>query len=411
MDDPTAAVVGGGPAGLMAAEALNSLGVRTAVFDRMATVGRKFLVAGRGGLNLTHSEPLEAFLQRFGPARPRLEPLLRDFGPEEVRRWALGLGIETFVGTSGRVFPHQMKAAPLLRRWVGRLRQQGVTFHARHRLVGWNGALELKFDTFEGPRTVRPGAVVLAAGGASWSRLGSDASWVPLLTGLGIRVAPLRPSNCGFEVNWSAHFRQRFAGVPVKSVAAALPGCPYREGEFVITEAGVEGSLVYALSAPLRDRIERSGTAELLLDLLPGRERRRLEQDLSAPRGSRSLSEHLRRRAGIQGVKAGLVREVVPTEEMDQPALLAGRIKALPLLLVAPRPLDEAISTAGGVSFADLDERLMLRAFPGVFCAGEMLDWEAPTGGYLLTGCLSTGRAAGLGAAAWLAGRARSISP
>jgi len=411
MDDPTVAIVGGGPAGLMAAEALRSQGLCTAVYDQMPTVGRKFLMAGRGGLNLTHSEPLDRFVERYGPARPRLEPLLRDFGPADLREWALGLGVETFVGTSGRVFPAEMKAAPLLRRWVNRLRRQGVLFQNPYRLVGWNGALELEFETPQGRRSVAPRAVVLATGGASWMRLGSDGAWVRLLTARGVGVAPLRPANCGFEVPWSAHFRQRFSGAPVKSVAAGLPDGPLRKGEFVVTGSGVEGSLIYAFSAALRDALEQSGQAQLVLDLVPERDLERLARDLARPRGARSLAEHLRRRAGLEGVKAGLLRELASPEELTDPARLAARIKSLSLRPVATRPLDEALSTAGGVLLEDLDERLMLRAFPGVFCAGEMLDWEAPTGGYLLTACLSTGRAAGLGAAGWLTGERALTNP
>lgn len=403
--EQTVAIVGGGPAGLMAAEALSQRGLGVEVFDRMPTVGRKFLLAGRGGLNLTSGQPLELFLDRFQPPCRQLQAALRAFGPEAIGHWAAGLGIETFVGTSGRVFPLDMKAAPLLRAWVNRLRRAGVRFHAHHRWAGWNPGLELHFETPGGPRRICPSAAILAAGGASWSRLGSDGAWVPLLADRGVGIAPLRPANCGFDVSWSPHFRERFAGVPVKSVAARIPGGEPRQGEFVITGFGVEGSLIYSFSAALRDEIERSGQARLWLDLLPGRDLPRLERELSAPRGSRSLSEHLRRRTGIQGVQAGLIRERLSPEDLARPERLARGLKQLPLVLTAPRPLDEAISTAGGVRFEELDEHLMLRGFPGLFCAGEMLDWEAPTGGYLLTGCLATGRRAGEGAADWLEGR------
>ncbi len=405
MEEQKVAIVGGGPAGLMAAEALSQRGLQAEVFERMPTVGRKFLLAGRGGLNLTSGQPLDLFLERFQPPCKQLQDALRAFGPEAVRDWAAGLGIETFVGTSGRVFPLDMKAAPLLRAWVSRLRRAGVRFHPRHRWAGWSPELNLHFETPAGPRLIRPPAVILAAGGASWSRLGSDGAWVPLLADRGVGIAPLRPANCGFEVSWSPHFRERFAGTPVKSVTARLPGGEPRQGEFVVTGFGVEGSLIYPFSAALRDEIERSGSARLLLDLLPGRDLQRLERELSAPRGSRSLSEHLRRRTGIQGVQAGLVRERLSPEDLARPERLARGLKELPLVLAAPRPLEEAISTAGGVRFEELDKRFMLRGFPGLFCAGEMLDWEAPTGGYLLTGCLATGRRAGEGAADWLEGR------
>jgi len=405
VEEQRVAIVGGGPAGLMAAEALSQRGLGVEVFDRMPTVGRKFLLAGRGGLNLTSGQPLDLFLERFQPPCRQLQDALRAFGPEAIRHWAAGLGIETFVGTSGRVFPVDMKAAPLLRAWVSRLRRADVRFHPRHRWVGWSPGLELHFETPAGPRLIRPYAAILAAGGASWSRMGSDGAWVPMLASRGVGIAPLRPANCGFEVSWSPHFRERFAVAPVKSVTARLPGGEPRQGEFVVTGFGVEGSLVYQFSAPLRDEIESSGAASLLLDLVPGRDLQRLERELSAPRGSRSLSEHLRRRTGIQGVQAGLVRELLSPEDLTRPERLARGLKQLRLVLATPRPLDEAISTAGGVCFEELDERLMLRAFPGVFCAGEMLDWEAPTGGYLLTGCLATGRQAGEGAADWLSGR------
>jgi uncharacterized flavoprotein (TIGR03862 family) len=399
---PLVAVVGGGPAGLMAAEVLAAGGARVELFDAMPSVGRKFLMAGKGGMNITHSESRELFLARYGSRRPQLEPLIDGFGPEALRQWLRELGIETFVGTSGRVFPSDMKAAPLLRAWLHRLRTAGVAFHMRHRWCGWEeGSHRLLFRTAEGMRPVAADAVVLALGGASWARLGSDGTWVPLLQQRGVRVAALRPANCGFDVDWSGHFRDRFAGEPVKPVVASVADRS-QQGEFNITAAGVEGGLIYALSAPLRDEIEARGSAVLHLDLAPGRARERLEQDLSRPRGRDSLANHLRRRAGIEGVKAGLLREMVPPAALDSPAGLAAAIKALPLKVGAPRPLEEAISTAGGVLWEDLDSRLMAKDLPGVFCAGEMLDWEAPTGGYLLTACFASGRAAGEGALAWL---------
>ncbi len=399
------AVIGGGPAGLMAAEVLIRGGAQVDLYDAMPSVGRKFLRAGKGGLNLTHSEPYELFLSRYGMRRAHIKPLLDAFGPEALREWVHGLGITTFVGTSGRVFPTGMKTTPLLRAWLQRLRTSGVHFRMRHQWRGWDESGKLCFTTPQGTLSSGHDAIVLALGGGSWARLGSTGAWVPLLTERGVPVAALRPSNCGFDVGWSEHFRARFAGAPVKSVAVVFTdsgGATYRkQGEFIATTNGVEGSLIYALSAHLRDEIAAKGTAVMHLDLAPGRELQRLVAELSRPRGSRSMANHLRR-AGIEGVKAGLLRELAPPQDFTDPALLGAAIKALPLRLIAPRPLDEAISSAGGVAFEALDEHLMVRALPGVFCAGEMLDWEAPTGGYLLTACFASGRAAGLGALAWL---------
>ena len=399
---PVVAVIGGGPAGLMAAEVLVAGGVRVALFDAMPSVGRKFLMAGKGGMNITHSEPREAFLARYGHGRPVLEPLLAAFGPEQLRAWMDDLGIASFVGTSGRVFPEGMKAAPLLRAWLHRLRAGGVVFHVRHRWLGWDAAGDLRFATAAGDIAFPAAATVLALGGGSWARLGSDGAWVPLLRAQGIEVAALRPANCGFDVAWSEHFRSRFAGQPVKPVVAAFAG-ERRQGEFNVTEHGVEGGLIYALAAGLRDALAAGAPAILQLDLVPGRSLERLQADLARPRGRDSLANHLRRRAGIDGVKAGLLREFATVDEVADPVRLARLIKALPVPLVAPRPIDEAISTAGGVRFAGLDAWLMLDRRPGVFCAGEMLDWEAPTGGYLLTACLASGHAAGRGALQWLA--------
>jgi hypothetical protein len=400
------AVIGGGPAGLMAAEMLIQNGVRVDLYDAMPSVGRKFLLAGKGGLNLTHSETSELFLSRYGARRAQVEPWLEAFGPEALRLWAQGLGVETFVGTSGRVFPTEMKAAPLLRAWLHRLREAGVRFHMRHRWQGWNEEGALRFSTPDGEKSVPSDAVVLALGGGSWARLGSTGAWVPLLEQRGVPVAALRPANCGFDVGWSEHFRSRFAGHPLKSVVVTFTdqeGVTLRkQGEFMVTATGVEGSLIYALSAPLRDEIERAGAAVLYLDLVPGRELSYVTAELARPRGSRSMASHLQSRLGIKGVKAGLLRECAPAQDFADPARLGAAIKALPVRLIAPRPLDEAISSAGGVVFEALDERLMIRSLPGVFCAGEMLDWEAPTGGYLLTACFASGRAAGLGVLAWL---------
>ena len=384
----------------MAAEVLAQGGAQVTVFDAMPSAGRKFLMAGRGGMNITHSEPFDAFLTRYGGRQAEIGPLLRAFPPEALREWIHGLGVQTFVGTSGRVFPTEMKAAPLLRAWLHRLRERGVRFAMRHRWLGWADGGGLRFAGPEGEHTVRADAVVLALGGGSWAKLGSDGAWVPLLAERGVEIAPLHPSNCGFEVVWSEHFRSRFAGEPLKSVAASFGGVR-RLGECLIDAQGIEGGLIYALSAALRDEIELTGSATLHLDLLPDWSGEKVAAAVAHPRGSRSLSSHLQSRLGLKGVKAGLLRECLSAEEFHDPAHLAAAIKALPLPLLAPRPLDEAISSAGGVRFEALDEHLMVKNLPGVFCAGEMLDWEAPTGGYLLTACFASGRAAGLGAVAW----------
>ncbi|HQU78519.1 MAG TPA: TIGR03862 family flavoprotein [Azonexus sp.] len=399
---PRIAIIGGGPAGLIAAEQLAAVdGLEVAVFDAMPSVGRKFLMAGKGGMNITHAEPLADFIGRFGARQDIIAPLLDRFGPQQLRDWIQDLGIATFVGTSGRVFPTEMKAAPLLRAWLHRLRQGGVQFHVRHRWLGWADDGALRFATPAGEKQLVADATILALGGGSWASLGSDGAWVPLLAARGIDIAPLKPANCGFDVAWSAHFAGRFAGQPVKPVIGSVAG-RRQQGEFNITATGIEGGLIYALSAPLRDALETEGRAVLHLDLAPGKTLERLTADLSRPRGRDSLANHLRRRAGIEGVKAGLLRELLPFETLTATGQLAAAIKHLPLPVTATRPLDEAISTAGGVAFAALDENLMLRDLPGVFCAGEMLDWEAPTGGYLLTACFATGRAAGEGVQAWL---------
>jgi len=415
-----AVVVGGGPAGLMAAERLATAGAQVHVYDSMRSVGRKFLLAGKGGLNLTHSESFESFAARYGTRRDPVEALLRRFSPQHLRDWAAGLGIDTFVGSSGRVFPKDMKAAPLLRAWLHRLRGQGVQFHMRHRCLGFaavaNDALALPFDTPQGEVVAQAGVVVLALGGGSWSRLGSDGAWVPWLRSRGVPVAPLRPSNCGFEVagaahrgavGWSEHFSSRWAGQALKSVAVELrdaAGQAWRQlGEFVVTQYGVEGSLVYAASARLREAIDAAGSATIYVDLLPARSLDWVRAELVHPRGSRSLSTHLKSRLGLAGVKAALLHERLDKATLADAARLAAMIKALPLALTSARPIDEAISSAGGVRFEALDASLMLQAAPGVFCAGEMLDWEAPTGGYLLSACFASGVVAGDGARDWLA--------
>ncbi len=398
-----AAVIGAGPAGLMAAEAMAEAGLEVHVYDAMPSAGRKFLLAGRGGLNLTHSESLDQFLTRLRPCVPALEAMVRAFTPDVLRAWAADLGVTTFVGTSGRVFPTDMKAAPLLRAWLHRLRAAGVQFHMRHRWQGWDGEGRLRFDTSEGPQAVTCEAVALALGGGSWARLGSDGAWVPVLREAGVEVHPLQPSNCGFDVagGWTPFFTERHAGQPFKSVAIAFGG-QRKKGEFVATATGVEGSLVYAFSADLREAINREGQATFLLDLLPDRSEVDVLREVSHPRGSRSLSSHLKGRLGLEGIKMAILHERLSREDMHDAAKLAAAIKALPITLSAPRPIDEAISSAGGVAWAALDEVLMLRGRPGVFCAGEMLDWEAPTGGYLLTASMASGRAAGEGAARWM---------
>lgn len=402
-------MIGAGPAGLMAAETLAAAGVQVDVFDAMPSVGRKFLLAGKGGLNLTHAEAEDLFHTRYREALPGLQPALSSFGAQALREWARGLGVETFVGSSGRVFPLQMKAAPLLRAWLQRLRRQGVRFHMRHRWLGFAPEGALRMATPAGEITVQAHATVLALGGASWSRLGSDGAWVPWLRERGAEVAELQPSNCGFDVGWSEHFRSRHAGAPLKSVALewdeAPASAPLRHrqlGEFVITATGVEGSLIYAASAALRQDIARDGHATCWLDLLPARSAEFVLAEVSHGRGTRSLSTHLKSRLGLDSVKMGLLHEHLSRQQMLDAPTLARAIKHLPLTLTAPRPIDEAISSAGGVHFQTLDQGLMLRSLPGVFCAGEMLDWEAPTGGYLLTACFSTGRLAGAAAAHWL---------
>lgn len=399
------AIIGGGPAGLMAAEAAAARGVKVTLYDAMASVGRKFLLAGKGGLNLTHAEPMEQFLARYGTRRRYLEPAVTTCSPEALRAWARDLGVETFVGTSKRIFPVDLKSAPLLRTWLRRLRTAGVDVCVRHRWQGWDSQGRLALTTPRGLIHVSADAVVLALGGGSWPQLGSTGDWVSVLSKRGVAVAPLKPANCGFDVDWSDHFRQKFAGHPVKTVGISVQTpqgmIERRVGECVITEQGVEGSLIYSVSGHIRDTLAERGMATVRLDLTPDRSLRSLTTALSAPRAKQTVATHLKRRIGIAGVKAGLLREVMSQNVLRDPAGMAALLKNLPLRVVRPRPLEEAISTAGGVLFEELDSRLMLRSLPGVFCAGEMLDWEAPTGGYLLTACLATGRVAGAAAAEW----------
>lgn len=406
------AIIGGGPAGLMAAEVLGQAGVNVDLYDAMPSVGRKFLLAGVGGMNITHAEDYATFVSRYAERAGDLRPLLDAFTPDALREWIHGLGIDTFVGSSGRVFPTDMKAAPLLRAWLKRLRENGVRIHTRQRWLGWDAEGALRLAGPEGESLIEADATLLALGGGSWARLGSDGTWVPLLEARGIAIAPLQPANCGFEVaGWSEHLREKFAGAPLKTVSLALPGEAPRKGEFVLTAAGIEGSLVYALSAPIRNRINRDGAATVLLDLLPDRTLAQVASALARPRGSQSMAKHLHRQLKLDGVKAALLRELTDAATFQDPQALAAAIKALPIRLVRPRPLNEAISSAGGVPFEELDEGLMLRRLPGVFCAGEMLDWEAPTGGYLLTACFASGRAAAAGMLRWLRANVPANAP
>ncbi|MCA1406234.1 TIGR03862 family flavoprotein [Ensifer sp. IC3342] len=394
------AIIGGGPAGLMAAEVLSGLGHSVTIYDSMPTVARKFLLAGKSGLNISHAEDYALFRTRFGAASDRLRPALDAFTPDDLRDWAAGLGTETFVGSSGRVFPKVMKASPLLRAWLRRLEAQGARLRTRHR---WSGFDErgYVFETPEGRTVVHCDAALLALGGASWPRLGSDAGWLALLRDKGVTVHDFQPANCGFDVAWSENFRDRFAGEPLKSVTASSDA-GVLPGEFVVTRHGIEGSLVYAHASSLRDRLEHDREATLVLDLVPGRAVERLARDLARQQGKASFSNRLRKAAGLAGVKAALVRELVPAALQADPHELASLIKALPIPVLRPRPIAEAISSAGGVSFSSINDDYMLKALSGVFVAGEMLDWEAPTGGYLLTACLATGRAAARGIEAWL---------
>ncbi|OOG49556.1 TIGR03862 family flavoprotein [Rhodanobacter sp. C01] len=403
---PQLAIIGGGPAGLMAAEAACKAGVKVDLYDTMGSVGRKFLLAGKGGLNLTHGEPRARFVQRYGARQVEIARWLDAFDADALRVWARGLGVETFAGSSGRVFPADLKAAPLLRGWLRRLRESGVTFHMHHRWLGWQAHGALHFATPQGERAVPTDAVVLALGGASWPQLGSDGAWMVPLQQAGIDAAPLQPANCGFELAWSEHLSSRFAGAPLKAVVAYWTdrrGVAHaRQGECVLSEYGIEGSLIYAVGAELREQLAERGEAMLRLDLVPGYSEPVLAERLAAARGKHSMGDWLRRRAGLDAAKCALVFELTAKSTLADSLALAAQLKAMPLRLRAPRPVAEAISTAGGVRLEALDDNLMVRARPGVFCAGEMLDWEAPTGGYLLTACFASGLLAGRGAARWL---------
>jgi uncharacterized flavoprotein (TIGR03862 family) len=399
------AIIGAGPAGLMAAEVLSEAGTRVTVYDAMPSAGRKFLMAGRGGLNLTHSEPLQAFLDRYRKARPSLEAAIHAFPPENLRRWSEALGQPTFVGSSGRVYPVSFKASPLLRAWLRRLALRDVTFALRHRWTGWDDRGRLVFDAPDGPHVIEARATVLALGGASWPRLGSDGGWVEVLAAKGIAISPLRPANCGFVVAWSNIFRDRFEGAPLKGVTLSF-GPQMAKGDIIVTRTGFEGGAVYALSAELRDAIENADEATLHIALRSDLAHADLAARLSAPRGKQSFSNFLRKAAQLAPVAIGLLQEVAASNTLPlsslAPDALADLINAVPIRLTGTAPIARAISSAGGIVFDELDADFMLRRLPGVFAAGEMLDWEAPTGGYLLQACFATGAAAGKGVLKWL---------
>lgn len=397
-------IIGGGPAGLMAAQVLAQAGYAVHVFDAMPSLGRKFLLAGIGGLNITHSEDAQTFAQRYSAPTDWVQQWLTQFAAQSVRDWVHSLGVDTFVGTSGRVFPKEMKAAPLLRAWLQRLRAMGVKIHTRSRWLGWDAQGALRIAAPEGERAVPARALLLALGGGSWPRLGSDAAWIPVLQEQGVAVAALEASNCGFDVaGWSAVFAEKHIGAPVKNTALSVAGQAFRQGEWVVTQSGIEGSLVYALSAAIRQEITANGRCTVHLDCLPHKSLAQVEVALTQPRGKKTLKKYLQARLGLEGVKAALVREFAPAECFTDMSQLARYIKALPIELLRARPMAEAISTAGGVCAEMFDDGLMLQAKPGVFCAGEMLDWDAPTGGYLLTACLASGFIAGQGMLRWLA--------
>lgn len=393
------AIIGGGPAGLMAAETLALKGVDVHLFDAKPTFGRKFLMAGKSGLNITKSDDYDGLIKQFKLRNSELDSSLSDFDSSNVVEWCEGLGQETFVGTSGRVFPKSMKASPLLRAWLQRLTELGVNFHARHRWVGFDGAA-LLFEAPHGPLRVEPQATIFALGGKSWSRLGSDGAWAEPFNGQGVELADFQPSNCGFDCAWDEHFSSRFEGEPVKNVTLTVDGKSVR-GDFVVTKTGIEGGIVYTQSAAIRDCL-LSGQGEITLDLMPDVKLEKLTNAFARDRGRNSFSNHARKVARLKGVKLGLLRLCAPDLDVNNAEEVASHLKTLKLPVTGPRPIDEAISTAGGVVFDGLDEHFMLKNRAGTFVAGEMLDWDAPTGGYLITACLATGRRAGRGAFKWL---------
>jgi len=409
---PRAAIIGGGPAGLMAADILSAAGIAVTLYERMPSLGRKFLIAGRGGLNLTHSDEIERFLSRYGEAAAHLREAIAAFSPADLRAFSEALGQPTLIGTSGRVFPQAMKSSPLLRAWLRRLDANGVAFKPRHRWTGWNDAGALSFVGPDGREvTDTPDATILALGGASWPKLGSDGAWASILNKEKIEISPLRPANCGFAIAWSDIFRQRFAGQPLKRIALSHGGETVR-GEAVIAHYGIEGGAVYTLSRVLRERIDASGEATLTIDLRPDMTQKQLAAPLGQPRGKQSLSTFLRKAAALSPPAIGLLQEATAGKLSTMPAYdMAGLIKAVPLQITGTAPNDRAISTAGGIAFSEIDENFMLRKKPGIFAAGEMLDWEAPTGGYLLQACFATGAAAGRGAVKWLEKKTVSLAP
>lgn len=399
------AIIGSGPAGLMAAEVLSEPGVGVDLYEAMPSAGRKFLMAGKSGLNISHTGNERDFVACYGDPAARIGDPVAAFGPDDVTRWMQGLGMPAHVGPTGRIFPESMKASPLLRAWLRRLAERGVRLHLKHRWTGWTPEGALAFETSDGQLTVAPAATVFALGGGSWRRLGSDGGWAKLFEAAGIAVAPFRPSNCGFTVDWSERMRAEFAGAPVKGVRLSAGGQTTRE-EFAITARGVESGGIYTLAAPLRDEIEATGTATLWLDLLPDLDAGEIGRKLAAAPAKQSLSNRLRKALRLSGVKAALLYECADRAALNDPEKAAAAIKALPLRLTGMAPLDEAISTTGGVTWDALDVHFMLKDKPGHFCAGEMIDWDAPTGGYLITACMATGRAAGRGVLDWLARRA-----
>ncbi|MFZ6801759.1 TIGR03862 family flavoprotein [Undibacterium sp. Di24W] len=398
-------VIGAGPAGLMAAEHAISADISVDVYDAMPSVGRKFLLAGKSGMNLTHAEAHENLLSRYSDSSSQLEAALNAFPATVIRDWADSLGIPTFIGSSQRVFPIDMKAAPLLRAWLHRLRESGVKFHMRHKWQGWSEKGHV-FHSPEGVKNVNADACIFAFGGASWRRLGSDGAWLTPFQNNQLSITPFEASNCGFELVWTDYFKQNFAGKPLTSVSASIVTesglTQKRQGQFVISDTGVEGSLIYALSSQIREQIRNTGSCDLLIDLLPGRELERVQRELSSPRGSRSLSSHLRSKLGLHPIHTALVYECLESTQIQDVQQLALALKAMPLRLLRARPIDEAISSAGGLNWSELDEHFMLKKMPGHFCAGEMLNWDAPTGGYLLSACFATGAAGAQGAIKWI---------